>query len=258
MAYVFGTSACTMMSSAEPLFIPGVWGPYYSAMVPELWLSEGGQSAAGAAIDHLVSIHPASREAAEAAQAAGMSLPELLAEDARTASASLSDAARLADRLHVVPDFLGNRAPFADPNARGVIAGLGMESDRRSLVSLYIAGLLGLGYGLRQIIAASRDKGAAVDAIALSGGAGQSPLVRQLIADATGIPVLVSRESDPVLLGSAMLAAVAGGAFDTLQAAMAGMSAIGERYEPATGEIADLHRRRFAAFEALQKTAFSL
>jgi D-ribulokinase len=258
MAYVFGTSACTMMSSTEPLFIPGVWGPYYSAMVPELWLSEGGQSAAGAAIDHLVSMHPASREVAAAAEAAGMSLPELLAEDARTASASLSDAARLADRLHVVPDFLGNRAPFADPNARGVIAGLGLETDRRSLVSLYIAGLLGLGYGLRQIIAASRDKGAAVDAIALSGGAGQSPLVRQLIADSTGIPVLVSRESDPVLLGSAMLAAVAGGAFDTLQAAMAGMSAVGERYEPATGEIADLHRRRFTSFEALQKTASSL
>jgi D-ribulokinase len=227
-------------------------------MVPELWLSEGGQSAAGAAIDHLVSMHPASGEVAEAARAAGMSLPELLAEDARNTSASLSDAARLAGRLHVVPDFLGNRAPFADPNARGIIAGLGMESDRRSLVSLYVAGLLGLGYGLRQIVAASRDKGAVVDAIALSGGAGQSPLVRQLIADSTGIPVLVSRESDPVLLGSAMLAAVAGGAFGTLQDAMSGMSSVGERYEPAMGEIADLHRRRFEAFEALQKVALSL
>lgn len=258
MAYVFGTSACTMMSSAEPLFIPGVWGPYYSAMVPGLWLSEGGQSAAGAAIDHLIALHPASREAAEKASAAGLSLPEWLADQAARASASLSDAARLAGQLHVVPDFLGNRAPLANPHARGVIAGLGMERDVRSLVSLYVAGLLGLGYGLRQIVAASRERGAMIDAIALSGGAGQHPLVRQLIADATGIPVLVSRESDPVLLGSAMLGAVAAGAYDSLQAAMTHMSALEERYEPARGDVADLHERRFSAFEALQKTAFSL
>ena len=43
MAYVLGTSACTMASSVEPIFIPGVWGPYHSAMVPGLWLNEGGQ-----------------------------------------------------------------------------------------------------------------------------------------------------------------------------------------------------------------------
>lgn len=31
----------------EPVFVPGVWGPYFSAMVPGLWLSEGGQSVSG-------------------------------------------------------------------------------------------------------------------------------------------------------------------------------------------------------------------
>jgi D-ribulokinase len=258
LAYVFGTSACTMMSSHEPLYIPGIWGPYYSAMVPGLWLSEGGQSAAGAAIDHLTALHPASREAAAKAQAAGTSLPEWLAEEAARASPSPSATAHLAGQLHVVPDFLGNRAPLANPHARGVIAGLGLERDVHSLVSLYVAGLLGLGYGLRQIVTASRERGASIDAIALSGGAGRHTVVRQLIADSTGIPVLVSREDDPVLLGSAMLAAVAGGAFADLQAAMAGMSAIAGRYEPATGPIAELHERRFRAFEALQQTALSL
>ena len=33
--------------SASPKFVPGVWGPYYSAMVPHFWSNEGGQSAAG-------------------------------------------------------------------------------------------------------------------------------------------------------------------------------------------------------------------
>lgn len=27
--------------------MPGVWGPYFSAMVPGYWLSEGGQSVTG-------------------------------------------------------------------------------------------------------------------------------------------------------------------------------------------------------------------
>ena len=54
----------------------------------------------------------------------------------------------------MVPEFLGNRAPFADPHARAVIAVLSMEIDIESLVSLYIAGICSIGYGLRQIIEA--------------------------------------------------------------------------------------------------------
>jgi ribulose kinase len=69
MAYVFGTSSCTMTTTQEAVFVPGVWGPYYSAMVPGFWLSEGGQSAAGAAIDQLLSFHPAAAEAKALASA---------------------------------------------------------------------------------------------------------------------------------------------------------------------------------------------
>lgn len=255
MAYVFGTSACTMASSRQALYVPGVWGPYYSAMVPGLWLNEGGQSAAGAAIDQLIAFHPASHEAAAAAASQKASLPDWLAGRAAAAVETASEAVKLAEGLHVVPDFLGNRAPLADPDARAVIAGLGMERDESSLVALYIAGILSLGYGLRQIIAASRAKGAEIDTIVLSGGAGRHRLVRQLLADSTGVTLAVPRQAEPVLLGSAMLGAVAGGAFPDLEAAMGAMSAIGETFAPAGGEIAALHQRRFDAFETLQQTA---
>ncbi|KAM5265708.1 FGGY carbohydrate kinase domain-containing protein isoform 9-T11 [Hipposideros larvatus] len=47
LAVICGTSSCHMGISKDPIFVPGVWGPYFSAMVPEFWLNEGGQSVTG-------------------------------------------------------------------------------------------------------------------------------------------------------------------------------------------------------------------
>src|SRR5882762_8272341 len=78
LAYIMGTSACIMATTSEPRFVPGVWGPYYSGMIPGFWLNEGGQSAAGAAIDHLIRSHPAYPETVAAARAAGVEILEYL------------------------------------------------------------------------------------------------------------------------------------------------------------------------------------
>src|SRR5690606_21021723 len=125
------------------------------------------------------------------------------------------------------------------------------------LVALYVAALLGIGYGLRQIVEASRERGASIDTIALSGGAGRHKLVRQLLADCTGVPVRVSRQPEPVLLGAAMLGATAAGAFDDLPAAMAAMTGEADIFQPAR-DTAAAHRRRFEAFATLQQTARAL
>ena len=255
MAYVFGTSSCTMTSTAAPVFVPGVWGPYFSAMVPGMWLNEGGQSAAGAAIDHLITFHPASAEASEAATAQGISTAELLTGRLLSAVTTVSDTVHKAEGLHVVPEFLGNRAPHADPHARAVIAGLGMERDLDSLAALYLAGICGIGYGLRQIIETQAQAGAPVETIVISGGAGQFPFIRQMLADATGTPVLATKAEEPVLLGAATLGAVAGGAFADIRTAMAALSHAGEACLPAQGDIAALHHKRYVAFQRLQTLA---
>ena len=58
-----------------------------------------------------------------------------------------------------------------------------------------------------EIVEAMVAKGLTLQQIIISGGAAQSPLVRQIIADATGLEVAVAETSEPVLLGSAMLIA---------------------------------------------------
>lgn len=257
MGYVFGTSACTMASSTEPAFVPGVWGPYYSAMVPGLWLSEGGQSAAGAAIDQLLRCHPASQEAEALARTEGRSLVDWVSAEAARLAAATSPA-DLIGSLAVVPEFLGNRSPLADPDARAIIAGLGMDRGITGLIGLYLAGIAGLGYGMRQILDAMEAEGIVIDTVVISGGAGASPLVRQVLADAAEVSVAGTRSPEPVLLGAAMLGAVAAGAYEDLSTAMPAMSALDTIHPPAGSETATWHRQRFTVFAALQAAARAL
>jgi D-ribulokinase len=249
LALILGTSSCCMAVSDTPRFIPGVWGPYYSALTPGQWLAEGGQSAFGLAIDHLMRMHPAF---ADYSRRAGDGF-ETMEREIVARAGSLSKAVELARDLHVLPDFLGNRSPFADPSARGAIVGLDLGDDENSLRALYVAGLCGLAQGLLQIIRSLEAGSYEFDTIVVSGGAARSALVRQIIADATDKRVAAPESSEPVLLGAAMLGAVAAGRHD-MRGAMAAMSRLGAVSEPAGGAIAALHGKKRRAFEALQET----
>ncbi len=243
-ADIMGTSACIMATTTEPRFVPGVWGPYYSGMVPGLWLNEGGQSAAGAAIDHLIRSHPACDEATAGAHAAGMELLEYLERRIVSRSPSPGEAASLARDIHVLPEFLGNRSPYADPDSRAVVAGLDLDVDIGSMERLFVAGLCGLAYGLADVVDAFRSHGVDSDLIVIGGGAGRSSLVRQIMADTTGLTVAVPETQEPVLLGAAMLGALAGSSYGSIGEAMASMSAIGWLSGPTAPGMADFHRSK--------------
>jgi len=242
LAYIMGTSACIMATTPKPCFVPGVWGPYYSGMVPGFWLNEGGQSAAGAAIDHLIKSHPAYNEAVATAQSAGMEVLEFLERRIVSRAPSLGEAALLARDIHVLPEFLGNRSPFADPYSRAVIAGMDLDTDIGSMERLFVAGLCGLAYGLADVVEAFRSHGVDSDLMVISGGAGRSSLVRQIMADTTALTVAVPQTQEPVLLGAAMLGAVAGNVYESIGEAMGSMSAIGCLSEKTAPGMADFHR----------------
>ncbi|WP_406858190.1 FGGY-family carbohydrate kinase [Alsobacter sp. KACC 23698] len=252
LAYIIGTSACIMSSTVEAQFVPGIWGPYRSALLPEFWLNEGGQSAAGAAIDHLVRQHPAFPALAEAAKAAGADVLALLEAEILSRFASPAEACALARDVHVLPDFLGNRSPYADPDVRGAVLGLDLNADRDSLARLYLAALCGLGYAAAEVVEALSARGGQADTIVASGGGARSALVRQIIADATGLPVAVPTTAEPVLLGSAMLAAVAAGRYPSLASAMPAMSRIASTVSPSAGPIRELHAAKRRIFDRLR------
>jgi len=244
LAYIMGTSACIMATTREPRFVEGVWGPYFSGMVPGFWLNEGGQSAAGAAIDRLLQSHTAYEEAAAAARSAGLDIPNFLERRIVARAGSAGEAALTARDVHVLPEFLGNRSPHADPDSRAVVAGLDLDADLTALERLFVAGLCGLAYGLADVIDAFAANGVTGDLIVIGGGAGRSSLVRQIMADTTRLAVAVPDSPEPVLLGAATLGAVAAGTNCSLNDAMAAMSAVGDLSAPTSPRAADFHRSK--------------
>ena len=82
--------------------------------------------------------------------------------------------------------------------------------------------------------------------------------MRQLLADTTGVSVAAPVSNEPVLLGSAMLGAVAGNCFPDLGIAMSSMSKMGKVFEPVTGNLTDWHTQRYGGFELLQEVGRKL
>jgi D-ribulokinase len=222
-------------------------------MVPGLWLNEGGQSAAGAGIDHLVRSHPAYNEAAAAAKSAGVGLLDLLERRALARFETVGKAALLARGIHVLPEFLGNRSPHADPHARAVIAGLGLDGDLDSLERVFVSGLCGLAYGLADVVDVMRAHGIPSRMMVISGGASRSPLVRQIMADTTGLSVAPPSTAEPVLLGAAMLGAVAGKVFSSLREAMETMSGLGPLTRATGPEMTRFHSAKRQVYSLMRK-----
>jgi FGGY-family pentulose kinase len=241
-----------MAVSRDPKFVPGVWGPYWSAMVPGLWLTEGGQSATGSLIDYALENHAAWPKLHQLATESGQSVYEVInREVARLASdAGLTDPALLTRNLHVFDGHLGNRSPFADPRARGLVDGLGLDTSLESLAVLYLATVQSIAYGTRAILDALNAQGYRITRIYAVGGGTKNPLWLQQHADITGAEIYLPEESEAVLLGAAILGAVAGGVYPDIPSAMRAMCRSGSVIIP-TVAMAEYHAAKYAIYGEL-------
>ncbi|KAE8056781.1 hypothetical protein FH972_013520 [Carpinus fangiana] len=221
MVLVCGTSTCHMAISRSKLFIPGVWGPYWSAMVPEYWLTEGGQSATGALLDHVIENHVASPRLANRAASRSISVFKLLNEILETMMLDLKRPflAALTEDIHVLPDFHGNRSPIADPKSRGMVCGLTLDTSEKQLALLYLATLQGIAYGC---------------------------------------PIILPRESESVLLGAATLGAVAAKQYSSLNKAMRALNAAGQVIHPSKDpKVKKYHDAKYHIFRELYEQQLS-
>ncbi|MEO5806414.1 FGGY-family carbohydrate kinase [Devosia sp.] len=223
LALIAGTSSCVMALSSEARPAAGVWGPYSGAVLPDAWLNEAGQSATGALLDHVIRWHGAGGEPTAARHTAIIERVMLLRQ---------TEGLALGSRLHVLPDFHGNRSPLADPNALGVISGLTLDADFNSLCRLYWRTAVSIALGVRHILEALNQKGYAIDTLHVTGGHTRNPLLMELYANATRCTVVEPSTLDATLLGTAIVAATAAGLYPDLASAAAAMHQGGTERKP--------------------------
>jgi xylulokinase len=100
-----------------------------------------------------------------------------------------------------------------------------------------------------------KSMGVAADRIFVIGGGAGSPLWRQMVADASGLPVIRSLSNEASALGAGMSAAVGAGWYGHFSEAADAMSRLAEQVEPraATAEAwAALSRRQANLYHAVR------
>ncbi|KLU89714.1 hypothetical protein MAPG_08683 [Magnaporthiopsis poae ATCC 64411] len=246
LAAVAGTSTCHLAMSKDAVFVDGVWGPYRDVLVPGYWMAEGGQSATGELMRHMIETHAACAEAQGAAAAVGKNIYDYLNDHLRQlATKSSAPSVSYVARHHFFyGDLWGNRSPVADPNMRGAYVGMSSDKTLDGLALLYYATMEFIALQTRQIVEAMNGAGHTISSIFMSGSQCQNDVLMDLIATACDMPVLVPRYVNAAVVhGAAMLGAkaasagrdgMADGATEDLWSIMDRMSKPGRLVKPGT------------------------
>jgi xylulokinase len=143
-------------------------------------------------------------------QAAGLSLRWFRDQFGRSESyesltAEAESAPSGCDGLLWAPYLMGERTPYLDPAARGMLVGLSASHTRGHVIR---AILEGVAFSLRDTFTIFQEMDVPVSRIRLGGGGARSPLWRQIQADVYGNPVETVRAEEGAAFGAAILAGV--------------------------------------------------
>ncbi|MEE9322483.1 MAG: FGGY-family carbohydrate kinase [Granulosicoccus sp.] len=211
LALITGSSHLHLGLANNDVHKRGVFGSYRDAVYDGLNLVEGGQTSTGSAIAWF------RREFA----------PDKSFDELNTAASALPAGA---NGVRALEHFQGNRTPWIDPQSRGALVGLSLS---HSAANVYRALLEAVCLGTRVIVDSFDTP---FDRIVVAGGATNSSLWMQIHADTLQMPLERTEVSDAPGLGCAMLAAVLGGAYASIDEAANAMVRTTGCIEPDTSK----------------------
>ena len=222
MVAIMGTSTCHVMNGDVLREVPGMCGVVEGGITPGLWGYEAGQSGVGDIFNWYVT-HQVPASTRQDAEAAGRSLHDHLT--ALAAQQAVGEHGLLALDWHS-----GNRSVLVDHDLSGTIVGLTLATRPEDV---YRALLEATAFGTRTIIEAFDEAGVPVKELVVAGGLLKNPLLMQIYADVTNLPLSTIGSTQGPALGSAIHAAVAAGAYPDVQTAADVMGRLDRgRYQP--------------------------
>jgi xylulokinase len=232
--------ACLMLGTAGNLVMPMAHPRFDNRLVNshhvgcDRWLALGG-TLCGAALEWF-----------RHACAPGVDWPTLEAEAAAIDDSEMGS-------LLILPYFQGERTPVWDERARGAFSGIDLAHRRGHL---YRALLDAVALGFRHCLAVAEERGARFSEVVAANGAGQSPLLRQTLADALGLPLTWrdGGEGGGTLAGAALLAGIGAGVLEGPEVARSWRGPA-VRHEPrhdAHERLCDVFSRRVALYGLLR------
>lgn len=215
LAAVAGTSTCHLVMSRDPVFVNGVWGPYRDSIIPNYWMAEGGQSATGELLKHVLETHPAFNQATSMAESYNTNIYDYLNEHLRDMQTrqNAPSIPYLGRHFFFYGDLFGNRSPVADPTMKGAVIGLSSDKSLDGMALYYYGTMEFIALQTKQIIGAMNGAGHKISSIFMSGSQCQNDILMSLMATACEMPVLIPRYVHAAVVhGAAMLGAKAASA----------------------------------------------
>ena len=240
---IMGTSTCDIMVAPQtrPLAdVPGLCGIVPGSVIPGHYGLEAGQSAVGDIFNWFVqTIQPGGAEAATHANLT-----------AGAAKLKPGESGLLTLDWHN-----GNRTVLVDQRLTGMTVGTTL---RTTPAEVYRSLVEATAFGARVIMERLEEFGVPVKRVVNCGGiAARSPLAMQIYADVMNRPIFISRSDQTCALGSAVAAAVVGGAYPSFGPAVAAMTGVQpKQYDPVPANVA-VYERLFQLYRQLHD-AFGL
>lgn len=151
-----------------------------------------------------------------------------------------------ADGLVFHPYLQGESTPYMDNNLRASFVGVSSYHTKGHFSRAVMEGVC---FSLRDSLSLLKKLGVAPESANIIGGGGKSPLWSQMTADILNLP-LRKAKSDDSSLGSAMLAGVACGVFDSFDDSVAKCARPDRIYTP-NPENVEIYDGYFARYKAI-------